>query len=286
MKKVVATVLSIALYFSIVTISNAEERIAHYSDEYVSFDYIENVNCDITYLDMGDIFNYVCLTKMKKSDIHNISSSVKFYEIDEYEKRNDLQKGKWKDFYFSDLSNEYYDKKVITDGDNPEIQMFYKDGSGDIGYSKLIGFSKNDFAVASCVLNEDELPEESRLCKLIYDSLIVTDYYLDNGYIHDEQNTVGTIYRNVILSKQGLNYATEAINILEKYLSFAIDPKTASKDIEALKNRCENYSESSDYIYDSSIDNTLYVTSLSIDMGNDNTIIETIHELKVLADIE
>lgn len=97
MRKIIAVILVSILTNLCGMFASAEEK---YSDEYVSFDYLEDVHCDISYMDMGDTFAYACLTKMKNSDENNISAGVRFYKINEYEQKNEIEEGTWKEHFF------------------------------------------------------------------------------------------------------------------------------------------------------------------------------------------
>lgn len=265
------------------------ENIETYSDDYVSFDYMDDVKCDIYYIDISfaeieEIARYGCYTRMKETDC-DIWAEIQIFDINTYEEINGLEKGAWKEHYFSDLSKEEYDQKVISEGEFPELELTYNDGTGNVGYAKLIGNTEKDFLVAFCVVNSAD-PEASGICRTFYDSAAVTENYLKEGFILDEECSSKDIYEDVLLSEQGEKYAYAAIDILEKYLSFEMEADEASKKIEEIKERCEDYAETSEYIYDDRTSHELYVTSLSIDMGSDSSINETLQDLKKLVHME
>ena len=261
------------------------EEFVTYSNEYASFDYVEGLNCRISYSGRDNSADYVCLTEMKEDGTFYPTAGIRIFNIADYEESAEIEKGAWKEHYFCNSSNEYCEKEVTVEGDMPEMTITYTDENECVGYAKLLGYSSKDFAVATCQLNP-ALPELSDLCKTIYDSASVSDHYCENGYNSDEEFTVETIYSNVILSEQGANYAKAAIDVLEQYLAFEIDSGSASKQIDEIQSRCESYSETSEYVYDSSVSTKLYVTSLSIDLENDASVSETLQYLKGLLNIE
>ena len=271
-KKWIKGIATCALVFGIASAVHAEE-IVTFTDENIIFDYMPEEFCSISFLNTGEKTNYVCLTKMKEDEL-NIYAGIMIYDIASYEKTEEIDSGTWKEHYFSDFENEFYKDKVILEGDYPEIETIYQD-DGCVGYKRLIGSTDKDFAVAICRLNEDE-QDASKMCRMIYDTAKVTDGYLKNGCITNEENRVGYIYRNVVLSEQGNNYAKEAIDVLEGYLSFKIDADDASKQIEDIKNRSESYAETSEYVYDSNINTELSTTVLDIDRGDDESIMKTV----------
>lgn len=287
-RKIFAVMWAVVLAMICGIVGTAEEsEIATYSDEYVSFDYIKGVNCDISYsyTDYDNILAYSCSTAMTDDD-KNISVRISIRNIKDYETSNKIEAGEWKEHYFSESSDKHYIREVVSSGDFPEVKLTYTDPDDRIDYVKLIGYTENDFVVARFVFDGED-SEKSELCRKIYDSVKVTDFYLDNGYMNtDDRVVIERIYSNIVLSEQGKKYAEAAIGILEGYLSFEIDADEASKQIDEVRNRSESFSQTSDYLYDSRIDSELYVTSLDIDMGNDGNVSKTLQELKTLINEE
>ncbi len=285
MKKIFGTLLLfVALFVSSISVS-ADDKRESYSDDYVSFDYLPEANCNIFYFGSEGNIYYDCFTDMKKGSTDNAYSMIGVFNIKKYEEENGIESGAWKKHYFESFSDENYDISYLENGEYPELKAECKDESGIVLYVKLIGFSKNDFAVISCVLNSKE-SKESELCKMIYDTAKVSDKYFNEGYSLKEDYLHGTIYKNVILSDQCIKYATVAIETLEDYLSFEISSDDALSKIDDIRKRCENYSDDSEFTYDEDVASALKRISSYIENGNDDRISGAIYELKELADIE
>ena len=252
-----------------------------YSDDYISFEYTTAYNCEISYYSSDNDMTYFCLTSMTEDDPYNINAMIKIINIKDYESQVEIEPGTWKEYIFSDDSNENYTRKLISNNEFPEVEFTYTDDSNKIAHTKLIGYNENSFVIANYVSNKS-LPKLSGLCETIYNTVSVSDNYIKNGFSADDDNIHGTIFSNVILSSQAQSYANAAIDILKQYLSFELDAYSASKQIENIQTRADDYGESSNYIYDSRVASYLYSTALNIDNGSDSSIIETIEELKTL----
>lgn len=259
------------------------ENIVSYSDEYVSFDYDTDIYCELDNYYFNGALTYFYSTNMKTDDPYNYAY-ISLIDIDKYEENNDLQSGEWTNHYFSNVTTEHFSQKIISDNDALEIETIFNNGKS-VRYSKLLGFNSESFAVAQYSIEAPGSDTEI-VCKKIYDSACITDIYSNGKYSPDDTIEPSTIFSNILLSEQGLNYVNAAIDVLEQYLSFQMDSDEASKQIEAIKDRSDDYAETSDYIYDSRLSTKLYVTSLSIDMGSDGAIAETLEELKQLANYE
>lgn len=257
------------------------ENIATYSDDYVTFDYDTDVYCQLTYSKHDNVTLYYYSTQMKVDDSLSLAN-IRILNIDDFEETNNVEKGRWMDV-FSDLETEEYTRKLISDEDFPEIRItIHSDGAES--FLKLLGSNSEKLAIAQYRASNQNT-DASIACKAFYDSANVNGSFTDASYEESEDPEFRTIYSNVLLSDQGLNYAKAAIDVLEKYLAFEMTPEEASDQIKSVKTRSDNYADSSDYIHDEDIATALYTTSLGIDLGSDDSVYATLQKLKQLANM-
>jgi len=277
MKKTIAWVIAGVMLLPAQCVAS-EQSTQTYADDFITFEYSTEPYCDVYYsYSKGYFSHYSYSTDMYSDDDMKSYADIVIYKKDDFIKTFEVSDSNWKDYMFGEKqgtnSGEY---SIIQDGDFPEIKVV---NTGDTAFAKLIGESKDYFAVAKLVYSEDD--ESADYCKEVYASAGVTENFTGNGFSEpDDDFAYESIYENVIISEQGMNYVNAAIDVLEKYLSFEIDGNEAEDKIDEISKRCDKLSDTTGYIHDNDVHSTINLTGLYISMENDADVMSDLDKLK------
>ena len=256
----------------------ASAEIQTYSDDYISFEYddemlgeiIKRISYDLDY----DHIEYSVSTRIKSNQESGttvrmmVTSSPNIIES-----------------LFTEGDNDEY--TITLESDDPlTSRIDFKAENGGTNFCKVLA-KRNDQYVITIIATSELDSERYNVCKHIVDSVVVSDNFIENGYIPkdtDDSRETEEIFYNLRLSEQGIKYAQAALDICNQYLDIEISGKEASDKIEELRNRVDSYKDSSDYYADSDIYYAIFNTNVEFLLGNDAKIIETRDELQRMVD--
>ena len=255
--------------------------IVKYQDDIVSFEYDADYTCSIDFVEDTDCARYAITTDMRKPNM------MGFLKI-EIENKKDYEKYEsgWLGSIYPIGAIDGVDStvEVLNEGDKQEIYIEYDSAEVPFRYRKILGDNSKTFIWADYFASFDE--ESNDFLKAIYDSLKVSDKYLQDQYFYPEEINIVGIYKNVILSDQALEYSSAATSIIEQYLELRTDSKTALRELQEIADRFEKYAKESEYYYDSDAQRKIKAICTWITLGDDKAVIEYSESLKSLCKIE
>lgn len=260
------------------------ENMVMYSDEYISFEYDADFFASIERYDTPSedswgLRNYSVGTAMEVSE----KSIEPIVSITISDTKSALESGLYPDgiekYYNSNRDNE--NVSAICIGKN-EIMTEVKDPGFIPTYAKLLYYDEGTF-ITAIRSESEELPEQSKFVKHIYDTISVADTYSVEGYTGPEDGYYHErIVSNVLLSEQAKNYANEAIRIINEYLTFEVDAATSQEELANLYDRAENYAEQSEYVHDTDVNSILFLAEYDFDGKSDTKLLKRVEELQML----
>lgn len=264
------------------------QNIITYSDDIVSFDYDSDFQAEIFRHDSGSTYsvptNYQAAADFPEvADSSNGSFSIRVGSINEWSEKYQ----NWKDIVPTNPSDQdlYESVDVIADGELPESLVHVN--SAEYGnynfYRKLLGYNDDYFIIADYRLSDND-SEQDVFFKSLYDTVKVSDIFLNNEYSQPKDTEYTMIFSNVHYSDQVINYAKELIRIGQEYLDFSLSSDEAYTQLQEVLDRLSNYCESSESKFDSDISNIAYGIDVNILLKNDSKVLRTIEKLQEIVD--
>lgn len=288
MKKRAVTVIEVICLWCMLGAIVQCENIVTYSDEYISFEYdadfLASIECyDIPSDDTWRLRLYSIETAMEADEKTFAPTASITISRTEPALKSEVYPDGIESYYNSDRETQ---NTLIKRVEENEIMVAPKDEEGMPSYGKLLYCDENTFITAMRTETE-KFSEQSEFAKHIYDTVSVVETYGPESYVEPED---GFYYKriasNVLLSKQAVNYANEAVRIIEAYLAFEVDEDTSKEEMEELYGKVERYAEQSEYVHDADIKSILFLTEYDFDGNSDIELLDTVDELKMVCRLE
>lgn len=282
MRKGLFLVVIAVLFCNAFCITGHCANMTTYSDAYVSFEYDADFLASIEFWDsnMGlEKASYTIDTAMQSDEkfaapFARISINNTEYGL----KLSGFENG-IREHFNSDSENESYAMQNINEN---ELFATAKSKKGTSHYCKLL-YADDDTYITMLYYDVEGYDKELEFVKHVYDTISVNESYGSGSYTKPENEFVHTrIFSNVLISEQMLNYANEAIRIIESYLAFEIDEDTAQGEIKDLYHRMLSYKTKSGYLHDEDVCSALYLAEYKFDGNSDVELLEMIDELEML----
>lgn len=291
MKKTLVSMTLFSIGCFVLVMPASAENITTYSDEILTFDYDADFEAGIFRYDFSVSLESLPtvyqaeVNMVENEEVSDSGFSVHVASIDAFSQKY----GDWKKVILleSDEQHELKSFDVISDGDLPEV-LFCIDSEeyGEYSfYRKLLGYNDDYFLFADYQPSNDNADQNSFL-KTMYDSVQVSEDFLNNKYSPSEEYNRTVILSNVVFSDQAINYAKELIRIGQGYLDFSISSDDAQKQVKDVFDRFTNYCDSSEYKYDSDLRHTAYGMDMDISLKKDSDILKIVQELQDLIDTQ
>lgn len=278
---VLLAILTVLALSNLSVLTGYCKDIVKYQDDIVSFEYDADYICSIDLAEDTDCVRYAITTDMREPNM------MGFLKIEVENKKNyEKYKSGWLGSIYPISAIDGVDStvEVLNEGDKQEIYIEYDSAEVPFRYRKILGDNSKTFIWADYFASFDE--ESNDFLKAIYDSLKVSDKYLQDQYFYPEEINIVGIYKNVILSDQALEYSSAATSIIEQYLELRTDSKTALRELQEIADRFEKYAKESEYYYDSDAQRKIKAICTWITLGDDKAVIEYSESLKSLCKIE
>lgn len=186
-------ILLISLILSLVSCNFVQAEStgkAYYMNDYLSFAYPDDMLGTITMEECDGTLYYHC-----KSYTDIFSADIRIINKEQYCNNRDLGLDEWKNNIFKEEDNAAYTITLTENPDYLEKKMIQK-LDGTITYLKLLGESEDSFVLVEWDGINENPNEIGDAFSMIYESVKVSDYYLENGFVADGYN-----YERIIFGK-------------------------------------------------------------------------------------
>lgn len=253
-------------------------EIQTYSDDYISFEYddemIGEIAKRIEYEYDYDYIEYYVRTmirsKQEKGTVAKILITSSPTTVD---------------VLFTEEDTEDYTVTLESDDPLTSKKEFRKENEGT-NFNKVLAQHGDQYVIS--IISTNEIGSERyNNCKNIVDSVVVSNNFIENGYIPkdtQEKYEEEEILYNKRFSEQGIKYAQAIIDVCNKYMDMEIGGKEASDTIEELRNRLESYKDVSEYFSDSDIYWEIFNANYYFSTGKDAKIIQIIDKMQEIID--
>ena len=287
MKKNLGSIALFSVGCFVLAIPVSAKNITTYSDEILSFNYDADFEAGIFRYDFTSSLEsfptvyQVEVNMIENEEVSDSGFSVQVASIDTFSQKY----GDWKKVILPEPCEQSGLKSIdVISDDDPLEALFHIDSEEQGEYSfyrKLLGYNDDYFLFADYQPSNDNADQNSFL-KTMYDSVQVSEDFLDSKYSPSEEYNRTVILSNVVFSDQAINYAKELIRIGQGYLDFSISSEDAQKQVKDVFDRFTNYCDSSEYKYDSDLCHTAYGMDTDISLKKDSDVSKTVKELQDL----
>ena len=227
MKKIMLALLCVLLLSAPVY-----AEIQTYSDDYISFQYDDEMEGAIGYVSFNSLYSFSLSGKYKNSGASiNIHCDADY--IENFHKESESDKS-----------------RIVPCADNEfERDIFFIE-SGAVSHQKMIVLN-DEYSIILSLTTLDGASEDNLCSKEFIDSFEYNADAIINNLIFSDDYHVIYIFKNYKYPKQAVTYAKKALETCKKYMNMELSGEEAADIFEKLKERAKSYMEYSEFTADS-----------------------------------
>ena len=248
-------------------------EIKTYSDEYVTFQYDDEMVGVVSKTHRNDFLSYMVSSKYKVGDPTSVAAYVEFCKVPSLI-----------DTFLDPTGTDNIHVEIVSE-ENYDRDLSYADGDvTTTSHQHLDVLNDTDSIIYSLTSNSEDSPNYEYV-QMLLDTVTIADEWKESLTIpkpESEYGDVDIIFKNVKYSEQAIKYAEAALEIYTQYFDMKMDGEEAAKKIEELENRTKSYKDTSEYAYDSDVFYAIFLDSSSFRNGKDADLMESKEKLEAI----